>query len=225
MHHIILVFSKHKESGNCNSIELYKIIEMIKPEIIFEELSYSNFDKIYHGKSFTTLETDAIKKYLENNHIEHIPVDTFDIPENHHEQVNYMYNKIFGERNIFECSQLRSLYYEQSLLEDEYGLNFLNSYRNEYIFTEADHLTKEILNKINNEKLFCIYESMKEIIERREDEIINNIYNHSKSHIYNKAIQFIGSGHMKSFIEKIKKRSSQSETQVKWTFYSDCIKN
>jgi hypothetical protein len=51
MYNITLVCTKHKESGNCNSLELHKIIKAIKPEIIFEELSHSNFENLIAGKS------------------------------------------------------------------------------------------------------------------------------------------------------------------------------
>ena len=39
MYNITLICTAHKEVGKCNSVELYKIIEEFKPEIIFEELS------------------------------------------------------------------------------------------------------------------------------------------------------------------------------------------
>lgn len=76
MHNITLIFTKHEEDGNCNSMELYEIIESINPEIIFEELSDSNFRKCYHEKNLITLETNAIKKYLQNHSIKHIEYST-----------------------------------------------------------------------------------------------------------------------------------------------------
>ena len=50
MYNIILLSTKHIESGKCNSFELYKIIETINPEIIFEEIPPSKFDAVYEGK-------------------------------------------------------------------------------------------------------------------------------------------------------------------------------
>ena len=67
MYNITLVCTRHGESGNCNSIELHDIIEKIRPEIIFEELSQSHFDESYKQETLITLETNAIKKYLKNN--------------------------------------------------------------------------------------------------------------------------------------------------------------
>jgi len=41
MYNITLVCTAHKPLGNCNSEELYKIIEKINPEVIFEEIDFS----------------------------------------------------------------------------------------------------------------------------------------------------------------------------------------
>jgi hypothetical protein len=43
MHNITLIITGHREIGICISNELYKIIERINPEIIFEELSTRDF--------------------------------------------------------------------------------------------------------------------------------------------------------------------------------------
>lgn len=39
MHNIHLVCTFHSETGKCNADELYKIIEVINPDVIFEELT------------------------------------------------------------------------------------------------------------------------------------------------------------------------------------------
>ena len=71
-------------------MELYKILEKINPEIIFEEISNDRYDAYYNDKSFYTLETDAINMYLQDYKIEHIPVDTYDIPDIR-EDVDYLH--------------------------------------------------------------------------------------------------------------------------------------
>jgi hypothetical protein len=47
MYNITLLSSFHKNLGKCNPDELYKIIEEIQPEIIFEELSFDTFSFVY----------------------------------------------------------------------------------------------------------------------------------------------------------------------------------
>jgi len=41
---IILIGTNHTNKGNCNHIELLKIIERIKPNVIFEERRPSTYD-------------------------------------------------------------------------------------------------------------------------------------------------------------------------------------
>ena len=48
--------TRHDEVGKCNSNELYKIIESINPELIFEEIPPSYFDEYYMRKTRNNLE-------------------------------------------------------------------------------------------------------------------------------------------------------------------------
>ena len=45
MYNITFIGTCHGKYGKCNSDELYKIIESISPDVIFEELTQDLFDK------------------------------------------------------------------------------------------------------------------------------------------------------------------------------------
>ena len=218
MHNITLIFTRHKENGCCNSIELHEIIKSISPEIIFEELSYLNYQKCYIENSLITLETLAIKRYLHSHNIEHIPVDTFALPQSYDDDIDYMYDRIFNNFAIAECHMLRNLLDKQSSLEFQYGFEFLNSNQNNELFSEINSLKEAILTILNNDKLFRINKLEKEVLEKRENEIIDNICNYSKEHQYSQAIQFIGAGHRESIMKKIERFNSPEK--LKWIFYS-----
>lgn len=72
---ITLIATIHNERGLCNQNELYKIIEQINPDIIFEELSHPSFVAIYEKLLRDSLETKTIKQYLQRHAIPHLPVD------------------------------------------------------------------------------------------------------------------------------------------------------
>lgn len=201
-------------------MELHKIIEEISPEIIFEELSYSLFDESYKEKKLITLETNAIKKYLQNHNIEHIPVDTYNLPNSYHQELDYMYNRVINNNKI-ESHHLRNLLNKQSLLEMHHGFSYLNSNQNDELFEEVTILREKILKNINDENLFRIDRLEKVVIEKREYEIINNIHNYSKEHIYNQALLFIGSGHRKSIIKKIEKYELKEKIKLNWMLYNN----
>lgn len=218
MFNITLVCTIHKECGNCNSMELYKIIELINPEIIFEELSPTVFEQCYGGEDRRTLETSAIKKYLQNHRIEHIPVDTFSW-DSYYTDIDYMYDKIVNNNRIFECRCIRDLLDKQSLLKNKQGFAFLNSNQNDKLFEEFNILKEQILCIINDENLFRIHRLEKKIIEKREYEIIENIYAFSKRHTYNQALLFIGSGHRESLIEKIYEYEKKEKLKLNWNVH------
>src|SRR5688500_15134416 len=91
---INLICTRHNEGGNCNSDTLFGIIESINPDIIFEELSKDNYDSSYKEQSLITLETSAIKKYLQYRTITHIPVDTYELPKYYYENIDQMHQRI-----------------------------------------------------------------------------------------------------------------------------------
>lgn len=221
MHNILLVCTRHQGLGSCNSVELRKIIERVNPEIIFEELSHNNFDLSYNKNTRVGLETDAIKAYLQDHSIAHIPVDTYKLPNSYHTDLDRMYNTLFNRVQIVECRDLRNLMDYQSSLISKYGFSYLNSTKNEEIFEKIDTLKERILSQINDESLFRISKVEKEVIEKREYEIISNIYKYSKEHAYNQALMFIGSGHRKAIIDKIGKCELENEVKLNWNFYED----
>jgi hypothetical protein len=100
---ISLIFTKHKEAGQCNSAALLRILESVKPEVIFEELSFSNFHKIYKEQSITTLESDAIKQHLLTNAIKQVPVDTYDLPIDYYNELDLMYDKLISYMKFTEA--------------------------------------------------------------------------------------------------------------------------
>jgi hypothetical protein len=77
MYNITLVSTHHSEFGKCNADELYKIIESIRPDVIFEELTQDLFDRFYKKNNipFETPETKSVKRYIKDHSATHFPVD------------------------------------------------------------------------------------------------------------------------------------------------------
>ena len=81
MYNIVLIGTRHEEVGFCTSAELYKIFEAINPDVIFEEMPPSYFDRYYTAKTLRNLESDTVNKFVENHsNIIHIPVDSDNVP-------------------------------------------------------------------------------------------------------------------------------------------------
>jgi hypothetical protein len=214
MYNITLLCTAHGEKGNCNIQELYNIINKIDPEVIFEEIPPSEFDSFYRERTRNNLESDTIIKYLENHKCEHIPVDLdytppksfFDTYGNMHRRIeerSYNYKKIIDTHSFYR---------------EIYGFKYLNSIECMTLDIELNKEMETVLRIINDEKLYEIHKSWNEIMDKRENEMLKNIYLYSKNNEFNKGLFFIGSGHRDTIINKIQNYSKVEEFVINWNY-------
>lgn len=218
MYNITLVSTHHSELGECNSNELYKIIESIKPDIIFEELTKDLFIKFYEEDiiPYETPEIKAVKRYLRILNVKHIPVD-IDVSQNlfaSDGEKLFNYLKKYNAYSILEEEQIR--------LFSEEGYDFINSKRNEDLFTKKKITEENLISfQINKDQLSRIHKSFYEEQDQREYEIIKNIYNHSEQTLFNQGLLLLGSGHRKTIFEKIKEGKHETQVNLNWVLYGD----
>lgn len=220
MYNITLIGTQHLESGKCNSDELYKIIESINPDVIFEELSSNLFNIIYNANSFNlppdvVTEIKCIKKYVQNHNIKHIPVD-IDIRYISDKEQNWMFD------TFEKYDDYNKIDNEQSLLATQYGFNFINSDKCLDLSEQKNIVIKNIIGvDINKNELFRVHQLFNRQHDIRENAMLQNIYNYSKENQYNQAVFLIGSGHKKSIKQKITEYEKLSETKLNWTMYGN----
>lgn len=213
MYNITLLSSFHKNLGKCNPDELYKIIEEIQPEIIFEELSFDTFSFVYSDVYIPyTVEAITIKKYIENNPIKHFPVDTYPINETD------LFN---GADEIAKRSnEYVKLWNEQVSMITNYGYVFLNSNACIELLDKIRIAEEAVLLVINDEKFFRDFKSENELHNKRENEMIKNIFNYSKQYPYDKALLICGAEHRKQLRQKIQEYEAKEKLKLNWTFYA-----
>lgn len=219
MYNITLICTRHEGIGKCNSDELENIIRNINPEIIFEELSEENFDRAYNTKELYTLETSAIKFYKLTHELNHFPVDTYERPKNHDEEVDQLYD-IVKKSDSKESRDFMEAFMKQKAHSRTYGFKFLNSDYNDILNEEIEILKDKAVEILNDEKLLEIRKREKEVIDKREHEILRNIYDYSKEYEYKQAILFIGSGHRKSIINKIEAYEKKEPMKLNWEIHT-----
>lgn len=209
MHNITLICTTHSEIGKCNSGELSKIIEEFKPEIIFEELSLAAYNECYGIQNRYTVETSAIKVYLQNYEIEHIPVVGSELTKDLDCKFEIL-TKYCNYRNLIDTL---------TSLEEKYGFQFLNSEQCDELFEKITTLEKQILKDNDDKILSHIYQWGNETIDTYENEIIKNVYHYSTENNYKKALMFIGAAHRKSIMQKIPEYEKKGKLRLNWTFY------
>ena len=218
VYNLHFICTQHRETGVCNSTELHRIIDGISPEIIFEELPIAIYETIYKEQIRTTLESDAIKLYLQNKSIDHIPVDTFERPKHHDENVARLLRDL-TESAKRESFNLRRIIDQFDAIVAQKGFSYLNNESNDKAHEILEIQKQKALAILNNEWLNEIANADKEIIENRENVILDNVYRYSKDNEYETGILFIGAGHRKSMFRKIADRKKLKKTKINWILY------
>jgi hypothetical protein len=222
MHNITLVGTLHVEKGNCNLNELYKIIEAINPEVIFEELYLNDFNDYYiKKKQGSKLETNTILKYLENHQVEHIPVDYAEIPPQTFLDLHKsMHLKL--ERRSHDYCRIVDI---NSNYTAAYGFIYLNS--NDYIKMNDIYENEiiETIKFINDESLMPINQEWLDFMSNREDVMISKIYDYCKDHNFERGLFYIGAAHRSAIINKTQKYNETSEIKITWNYlnYGDIL--
>jgi hypothetical protein len=220
MHNITLIGTRHEKNEPYNLLyiffkyELYRIIERINPETIFEEIPPSAFDDYYKNKNRDGLESDTISEYVETHQIKHIPVDSDNMPpDSFWEDNKYLHGRI--ESLSFEYRKLLDANTEYARM---YGFKYLNSIYNDNLCDELYNAMENTLQKINDEKLFQTYKSWNDINDKRENEMLRNIYRYCGQHKFDRGLFLIGSAHRKSIINKIQEYEKTAELKLNWNY-------
>jgi hypothetical protein len=219
MHNITLISTFHSELVNCNSNALYQIIESINPEVIFEELPKTLFDKLYGENSplpslYEPLEIKCIKQYLQNYNISHVPVDIEPDSNLSESEINYMFNS-FKQYHLY--NQWEN---EQFILTEQYGFTYLNSKRCSELLDKKKTAEKNLLNFWKNDhQLLNIHKAFIKEQDNRENGMLQNIYNYSLENQYHQAVFLIGSGHRNSIMEKVTEYDKNKHFKLNWKFF------
>lgn len=209
----IILSSFHTELGKCNSNELYRIIEKIQPEAIFEELPQDIFDVVYsYGHKPQSLEAKTIKQYIEKYPIEHFPVDTYQIDA----EVRFQNFDLIFKQSI----EYRELFQRHLSMIVRHGYSFLNSDECSEMIDEMCVLEKNVLIEINDTNSITQYELSANTDSLRENEMIENIYNYRSKNNYSNSLLICGAQHRKPMIQKIKEFKKLKEFSINWKLYN-----
>ena len=218
MYTITLISTRHQSLGKCNSEELYQIIERINPEVLFEEIPPTYFDKYYVEKSHSNLETDTISRYIQHHEINHIPVDSDNIPEEEFfKDYEHMIQRIENLASVIGFDY-RNLVDNNRSYIDRYGFEYLNSNHSININKQINNVIENGLQKLDNDKLFQTFKLWNEVNEMRENHMLQNIYTYRKKHKYERAIFMIGAAHRNAIIEKVANFDRIENIKLNWIF-------
>jgi len=234
MYNITLIGTIHSENGQCNSDELYKIIESINPEVIFDELPprfsnmfYSDTFDIHYAKSILLnrqppvlpLEVKCIKKYKQNYDIKIFPVDIDLLKKSN----KYQQEIYFMISTFLEYEDFKNLDNEKETLIVQEGFHYLNSDKFLDYLEKKEVIEKKIIESdFHKNRLVEIYNIFhSEQYHKRENAMLQKIYYYSKENQYNQAVFLIGAEHKKSILQKITEYEKLSDIKLDWTMYGN----
>lgn len=217
---ITLIITCHEELGACSATALLQIIEQVKPDVIVEELSNKLYEEAYTLKKLRTLEINAISKYVSETGVLQIPIDTYDRPKSYEADRGNLGAKLTGgaRRESFELRILMDQLQDRCRL---YGFSYLNSEQNDIAHNMLAAAKQKVLKKLNNPLIDELYLKDEEIIRKREDVILANVYKYASEKKFSEGLMFIGSGHRESIMKKIKEREKSSGGVITWRYFSD----
>jgi len=209
---ITLISSAHEEHGELNSNELYKILVEISPDIIFEELFFPRTKE--NTINLYSIENYAINKYIDEYIVTHVSVDYDFRTFINLNDINTMYEKL---RNSSE--QIYTLNKRKNYSIGKKGFKYLNSEDCTSILDEIKSLEKEILNSLDDEKITNLYNLWENINNKRENEMVNNIFLYSKENDYNNAVFIFGIAHKKSILQNLEDYENKYKLGLNWKLY------
>jgi hypothetical protein len=213
MNKLVLIGTKHQEDGLINSNELLKIIDKINPTVVFEEIPPSFHDLYYRSKERSNLESKAIINYLVHHTVKQIPVDYYNIPNSFFENTGKVHEIV--ERRSYTY---RDLIDHNKRMAAKNGFKYLNSEDYERIEYEINTEILDVVKLINDKRYSEYWNTWLEIEQIRENKMLDTIYEYSMVNQYDIGVFFIGAGHRKSIISKIKNRSIIKNDSMKWEY-------
>ncbi|MES2575232.1 MAG: hypothetical protein V4572_09840 [Bacteroidota bacterium] len=233
MFNITLIGTIHSENGRCNPSELYKILEDIKPNVIFDELP-SHFADLFYSESFDIayennilnkrpmpnlpLEVKCIKKYRQNHNVKIVSVD-IDISQDLAEQKEEVY---FLFNTFFKYEEYKNVDNKKEALIAKEGFHFINSNKFLQLIEKKELLERKIMeSEIHKHRLLTAYSTHKKQNDNREKVMLDNIYKYSNENQYIEAVFLIGAEHKKSIMQKIIKYEKLSEIKLNWKIFSN----
>lgn len=219
MYNVAVLFTRHDAIGMCNSDELWKMLQSLQPEVIFEEIGHSVYDQIYVQQNRTTLESNAVKLYLLTNDVEHIPVDTFDRPDDYYRGRNHLADVL--QKYFNKSGRLNRAFNQLVSHASRGGFPFLNSDQYDAMMDELEEVENIILKELADDKLNEMAQFKNEVNSKRDEVMIDNIYRFAAERTFQTGIFLIGAGHRRSIKSKLDKIAPRYGVEIRWHFLSN----
>lgn len=207
---ISLIGTYHVEQGAVTVAALLEILERIQPEVVFAEIPRTHID-VWRDGSHGTVESITVARYAEAHSIDVVPVDLPKPEESFFRNYEEVSRAI--ERTSPEFRRLMDLNTERTLRD---GYSYLNSDKCVQAWTDIYREELETIEYIRNPRLRDSYSQVRDLMERRDVEMLNNIHEYCTSVPRTCGAFLVGAAHRKSLIEKLRAPDRTATRPIEW---------
>jgi hypothetical protein len=214
MHKITIVCSVHTVNGRGNVEELLELFRAIEPEVIFSESRPSELDHQYRPGR---LEATAITRFRKYKSFQTVPVDKYDLPTNLLLELKREVDR------VFDCVIQISQEYEQLNLENDKnvcrdGFKYLNSVDCERMMARIAEVEENTIVGTSNQELIAGFARWRSLTQRRELEMVRNIYTYCGEKLFETGVFVVGAAHKTAIVREIERYSGSKADLINWKF-------
>lgn len=199
MNKITIVGTVHNERGRCNKAELVKILDVISPNVVFEEISEKAYREMYVENGTWKLESEAIKEYQKYHLIEHVPVDQIGVSMSLLRRYQDLHMQVERRSRLYQvlCDQ-------DSLNWRNKGFGYLNSGEFIELNRRLDEEIENVASRIISKTPRNTFQEWRKLDHDREQDMVDSVYSYCRDNTFETGVLLCGAAHRKSIIEKIR---------------------
>lgn len=191
---VTLVTTIHRENGLCNAQELLKILRLLEPDTLFEEIRPADFAAYRANPPPTSLEAQAIGKYLEFKHAQRVPVDEFELPRDRLLENKRELDQVFGY--VEQASHEYSLLMEQNDGHvAQRGFSYLNSGEFTSIMARLSEIEDQVIALSGEPRAIGVLRNWRQTNRHRERAMVRAIYDYAGSNALEHGVFLVGAAH------------------------------
>jgi len=207
---ISLIGTFHAGSGRANSAELRAILERLQPDVIFAEIPSANLADYLDG-SHGSLESATVACYRKCYPVEVVPVDLDKPNDGFFRKSEEMFKKV-----EMTSSKYRLLVDQNRRDMRNHGFPYLNGDRCARAWEAIYDEVRATVEWIGDDRLRQIYALWREINDRRETRMLENINRYCTRCALSYGVFLIGAAHRRAIVEKVQEQLGVDAPGVSW---------
>jgi hypothetical protein len=212
MHRVLVVRSVHYPTGRASVGALDWLLGRLKPEVLFLEHAPSSHRR-FMSRSFPTLESAAVLRFIETSAPLLVPVDAEIDPTAIKADSDALFEKIAALSPRFQ--RLDMLNAEHT---SEGGFAYLNSPASASLQLKIEREILATVEAADDPSLVELLRKWNALHETREEAMIRGVEAFAEEHSFLKAVLLVGAAHAPSLHRRSIGRASATAPAVRWEF-------